>query len=134
MLRLSNKFVALVHTGWMCNRLLHLSAELDEGRRCFTPGRQCAWRDRRTHERGVVGACRSKAGEDEAQALAILEQGEVNFIPRHHVNAVGPMGGITSASMPMLVVENGPTATGVLQPQRRYRQSDAFWRFTAKMS
>ncbi len=30
----------------------------------------------------------------------------MNFIPCHHVNAVGPMGGITSASMPMLVVEN----------------------------
>lgn len=38
--------------------------------------------------------------------LALLEQGKVNFIPCHHVNAVGPMGGITSASMPMLVVEN----------------------------
>ncbi len=30
----------------------------------------------------------------------------MNFIPCHHVNAVGPMGGIHSASMPMLVVEN----------------------------
>ncbi|MDM8952446.1 acyl-CoA synthetase FdrA [Escherichia coli] len=54
-----------------------------------------------------VGACLFEGwAKDEAQALAILEQGEVNFIPCHHVNAVGPMGGITSASMPMLVVEN----------------------------
>ncbi|XPE24330.1 DUF1116 domain-containing protein [Shigella sonnei] len=44
--------------------------------------------------------------KDEAQALAMLEQGEVNFIPRHHVNAVGLIGCITLASMPMWVVEN----------------------------
>ncbi len=36
----------------------------------------------------------------------MLENGEVTFIPCHHVNAVGPMGGITSANMPVFVVEN----------------------------
>ncbi len=36
-----------------------------------------------------------------------------DFIPCHHVNAVGPMGGITPpASMPMLVVENVTDGTG----------------------
>jgi hypothetical protein len=40
------------------------------------------------------------------EATAILKNGEVEFIPCHHVNAVGPMGGITSGSMPVLVVEN----------------------------
>jgi len=39
-------------------------------------------------------------------ARAMLENGEIEFIPCHHVNAVGPMGGITSGSMPVLVVEN----------------------------
>lgn len=43
---------------------------------------------------------------NEEQALTMLEQGEVTFIPCHHVKAVGPMGGITSANMPLLVVEN----------------------------
>ncbi|MBT2760560.1 DUF1116 domain-containing protein [Paenibacillus sp. ISL-20] len=43
---------------------------------------------------------------DEEQAMTMLEQGEVTFIPCHHVKAVGPMGGITSANMPLLVVEN----------------------------
>lgn len=44
------------------------------------------------------------ADEDEARRL--LEAGEVSFIPCHHVHAVGPMGGITSENMPVLVVEN----------------------------
>ncbi|WP_098747718.1 DUF1116 domain-containing protein [Paenibacillus sp. EZ-K15] len=42
----------------------------------------------------------------EEQAMTMLEQGEITFIPCHHVKAVGPMGGITSANMPLLVVEN----------------------------
>ena len=44
--------------------------------------------------------------KDEADARKQLEQGEVRFIPCHHVHAVGPMGGITSEHMPVLVVEN----------------------------
>lgn len=40
------------------------------------------------------------------EARALLEAGEVTLIPCHHVDAVGPMGGITSAHMPVLVVEN----------------------------
>ena len=43
---------------------------------------------------------------DEEEALADLSGGAVKFIPCHHVNAVGPMGGITSANMPVMVVEN----------------------------
>lgn len=42
---------------------------------------------------------------DEASAREILAT-EVEFIPCHHVDAVGPMGGITSKSMAVLVVEN----------------------------
>lgn len=42
----------------------------------------------------------------EEEARKLLENGGVKFIPCHHVNAVGPMGGITSGSMPVLVVEN----------------------------
>lgn len=43
---------------------------------------------------------------DEQAARAMLANGEITFIPCHHVDAVGPMGGITSAHMPVLVVEN----------------------------
>ncbi|WP_414838547.1 DUF1116 domain-containing protein [Carnobacterium sp. TMP28] len=42
----------------------------------------------------------------EEEARAMLDRGEVSFIPCHHVDAVGPMGGITSGNMPVLVVEN----------------------------
>lgn len=43
---------------------------------------------------------------DEAVARRMLESGDVQFIPCHHVDAVGPMGGITSGNMPLLVVTN----------------------------
>ena len=41
----------------------------------------------------------------EEEALELLSSGKVNLIPCHHVDAVGPMGGITSANMPVFVVE-----------------------------
>ncbi|TCP21668.1 uncharacterized protein DUF1116 [Scopulibacillus darangshiensis] len=44
--------------------------------------------------------------ETEEDAKKMLESGEVTFMPCHSVDAVGPMGGITSANMPVLVVEN----------------------------
>ena len=43
---------------------------------------------------------------NEADARELLEKGGVQFMPCHFVRAVGPMGGITSAHMPVLVVEN----------------------------
>lgn len=43
---------------------------------------------------------------NEEEARHLLESGEVRFMPCHHVQAVGPMGGITSANMPVFVVEN----------------------------
>lgn len=44
--------------------------------------------------------------KDENEARNLLANGEVQFIPCHHVKAVGPMGGITSANMPVVVVKN----------------------------
>lgn len=44
--------------------------------------------------------------EDEQGARELLENGKITFIPCHHVNAVGPMGGITSMNMPLVVVVN----------------------------
>lgn len=59
----------------------------------------------------VQGSCVGAAlfegwAKTEEEARKILESGEVKFIPCHHVKAVGPMGGITSANMPVFVVEN----------------------------
>ena len=36
----------------------------------------------------------------------MVEAGEVNFAPCHHYNTVGPMAGVTSASMMVYVLEN----------------------------
>lgn len=44
--------------------------------------------------------------DSEEEAVKLLASGEVSFMPCHHVHAVGPMGGITSANMPVLVIEN----------------------------
>lgn len=43
---------------------------------------------------------------NEEEAKKLLESGEVGFMPCHHVNAVGPMGGITTANMPVFAVKN----------------------------
>ncbi len=57
----------------------------------------------------VQGSCVGAAlfegwAANEEEARKILASGEVTFIPCHHVKAVGPMGGITSANMPVFVV------------------------------
>ncbi|MCB1741579.1 MAG: DUF1116 domain-containing protein [Gammaproteobacteria bacterium] len=44
--------------------------------------------------------------DDLDSALALVERGEVAFAPNHHFDAVGPMTGMTTAHMPVLVVEN----------------------------
>lgn len=44
--------------------------------------------------------------QSEEEARALLEGGAVDFIPCHHAGFVGPMGGITSGSMPVLKVVN----------------------------
>lgn len=49
--------------------------------------------------------------DNEEDAVAMLERGEVTFIPCHHVHAVGPMGGITSQNMPVMIVENRADGT-----------------------
>ena len=54
-----------------------------------------------------VGAVMFEEWADtEQEARRMLENGEIKFIPCHHCNAVGPMGGITTANMAVFVVEN----------------------------
>ncbi|MBI2248181.1 MAG: DUF1116 domain-containing protein [Armatimonadetes bacterium] len=48
---------------------------------------------------------------DERQAVAIAERGEIEFAPCHHYQAVGPMAGVTTASMPVYIIENKATGT-----------------------
>ncbi len=43
---------------------------------------------------------------DETSAVGLVESGQIKFAPCHHHNTVGPMAGVTSASMKVYVVEN----------------------------
>jgi len=85
-----------------------LISALREGKTLLHAGPPMRWQDMTGPMKGAcIGACLFEGwAQDEQAALALLNGGRISFIPCHHVNAVGPMGGITSASMPMLVVEN----------------------------
>ncbi|MCA9939256.1 MAG: DUF1116 domain-containing protein, partial [Anaerolineales bacterium] len=55
----------------------------------------------------VIGALLLEGlAADEAQAVGMVEAGEVDFAPCHHHQTVGPMAGVTSASMQVYVIEN----------------------------
>ena len=54
---------------------------------------------------------------DLAEAEKLVESGAITFAPCHHYNAVGPMAGVVSASMPVQIVEEpvyGHQAFGTL--------------------
>ncbi len=82
--------------------------ELNEGKVILHAGPPIEYKNMPDPVQGsCVGAVLFQEWADnEADARKLLESGEVKFIPCHHVNAVGPMGGITSADMPVFVVEN----------------------------
>ena len=44
--------------------------------------------------------------KDEKEAEKIASSGEIEYSPCHHHDAVGPMAGIISASMPVFIIEN----------------------------
>ncbi len=55
----------------------------------------------------VIGALIFEGlADDEAAARRLVEAGEIDFAPCHHHRTVGPMAGVTSASMMVYVVEN----------------------------
>lgn len=55
----------------------------------------------------VIGALMLEGmAADEGQAVELVESGEVAFAPCHHHNTVGPMAGVTSASMKVYIIEN----------------------------
>lgn len=55
----------------------------------------------------VIGALifEGKAGNEE-EATKLMEDGKIQLSPCHEHDAVGPMGGITSPSMPVFIIEN----------------------------
>jgi hypothetical protein len=80
--------------------ILHAGPPIDWGRMCG-PVRGA-----------VLGAILFERWADTpAAATALVEAGGVTFEPCHDHGAVGPMAGILSPSMPVVVVENGPGGT-----------------------
>lgn len=82
--------------------------ELNQGKVILHAGPPIQYKDMPDPVQGsCVGAVLFEEWADnEADARALLESGEVTFMPCHHVKAVGPMGGITSPNMAVFVVEN----------------------------
>src|SRR5207237_355943 len=55
----------------------------------------------------VIGAILFEGwAADADQAVALADSGQVRFEPCHAAGAVGPMAGVLSPSMPVVVVEN----------------------------
>ncbi|NIY47608.1 DUF1116 domain-containing protein [Cedecea colo] len=94
---------------WVGVRLAHQAIPaLAEGKKLLHAGPPIIWQQMTGPMRGAcLGACLFEGwAQNEQEAEVLLESGEIDFIPCHHVSAVGPMGGITSAHMPVLEVEN----------------------------
>lgn len=55
----------------------------------------------------VIGALIFEGlAKSEAEAVALVEKGEIEFDPCHHHDTVGPMAGVTSSSMMVYIIEN----------------------------
>jgi succinyl-CoA synthetase alpha subunit len=82
--------------------------ELEDGKVILHAGPPIEYKDMPDTVQGsCVGAVLFEEWADnEADARKLLESGGITFIPCHHVKAVGPMGGITTANMAVFVVEN----------------------------
>lgn len=80
----------------------------ENGKLLLHAGPPMAWEDMSHPMQGsCVGAVLFEEwAETETEAWEMLRRGEVAFLPCHHAGFVGPMGGITSAHMPVLKVEN----------------------------
>jgi hypothetical protein len=79
-----------------------------EERRLLHAGPPITWERMCGPMRGaVIGACLYEGwARDEQEAAELAASGAIAFEPCHHYNAVGPMAGITSPSMPVFVVED----------------------------
>ena len=80
----------------------------NHGKLLLHAGPPMTWDDMTNPMQGsCVGAALFEGwAKTEEEAWAMLRRGEVQFMPCHHAGFVGPMGGITSAHMPVLKVRN----------------------------
>lgn len=81
---------------------------LRERRLLLHAGPPIAWERMCGPMRGaIIGACLYEGwANDEDAATALAASGAITFEPCHHHNAVGPMAGIISPSMPVFVVQD----------------------------
>jgi hypothetical protein len=79
-----------------------------EGQTLLHSGPPNTWENMTDPVRGsCIGAALFEGWADnEKDAVELFRQDKVGFSPCNHHSAVGPMGGITSGNMPVLVVEN----------------------------
>lgn len=79
-----------------------------EGRMLLHSGPPIAWEEMCGPVQGaVIGACLHEGWADTpAEARRLADTGGVRFAPCHDHAAVGPMAGVVSPGMPVLVVEN----------------------------
>ncbi|WP_371362389.1 hypothetical protein SRRS_35490 [Sporomusa rhizae] len=79
-----------------------------KGKIILHSGPPIAWQNMCGPVRGAILGAAIYEGwaADVEQATALMETGEVIFSPCHDYGAVGPMAGIISPSMPVVVVEN----------------------------
>lgn len=63
----------------------------------------------------IIGALMYEEGRvsSEAEARVVAASGEYTFAPCHHFDAVGPMAGVISANMPVVVIEDKNTGRRV---------------------
>jgi hypothetical protein len=85
-----------------------LISALDSERLILHAGPPIAWERMCAPLRGAVCGAIVFEGwaEDLTAAEALAASGAIAFAPNHHFGAVGPMTGLTTRSMPLLVVEN----------------------------
>jgi hypothetical protein len=85
-----------------------LIPQLEAGRLMLHAGPPLAWEAMCGPLKGAIcGAIVFEAwAPDLASAEKLAATGGIRFAPNHHYGAVGPMTGITTKSMPLLVVEN----------------------------
>ncbi|RPI34750.1 MAG: DUF1116 domain-containing protein, partial [Hyphomicrobiaceae bacterium] len=81
---------------------------LGDGKTILHAGPPIAWRRMCGPLQGAICGAIVFEGwaADLAAAAELAAAGGVTFKPNHHFDAVGPMTGITTRSMPVLVVEN----------------------------
>lgn len=78
--------------------------------RVLHAGPPIAWSRMSGPLRGAVigGLIFEGLAKDERAAVAMIERNEIEFAPCHHHQTVGPMAGVTTATMPVYILENKP--------------------------